>query len=1439
MNKNNNGFNDIQIRISKLLGKLTNNKNKNETDQEVINLLLDIQKNNPRFYDVFDYVQNGVVIYEVVDNGKDFKIVGFNPAAEKIENIEKKKIIGRRVTEVFPIVVEFGLFKVLQNVWKTGVAQHHPIAIYEDDIILVWRDSHVFKLPSGEIVVSYNDITKEKQIEAKIAQSEFNLVSLINNRNESIWSIDNDYNYIIINDFLKKVYFNKYKIELEVGINALDLLNKKEYDFWKSKYDRALLGEKFSFEYTTTINGNVCQTEVSLNPIISNKKITGVSAISTDVTSRNLAENKIRESEQKYRSIFENNKMIMFLVDPETQTIVDANLGAVKFYGWSRKEFYKMKVHKINMFKAKEAKKKIEGVKGEDKNYFELKHKKKDGSICDVSIVRGDIVIEGKKLFYILVNDITEQKKAEEAKKKIEEKYWNLLQFAPDAFVQGDSDGNFITCNEAAAKLTGYSIKELLKLSMNDLFSNSTLNKQPLRYDLLKANKVIQTVRELICKNGDIKTIEMNSKMMKNGTLQSFIRDVSERKVTENALRTSEKNFRLLFESYPLGTCVSDCKGNIIDGNKALLAMLGSPSLEATKKINVLKFQPLIKSGYAKLFRKCIKNNETLFFNMSYKSKWGKDSIYSNYLIPLSNEKGIVEKVYTIMEDVTQQKEAERNLRESEAIFRNLSDSTATAIFVYQNNKFVFANRATEVLTGYSKDELLKMNFWDVIHDEYKEKIKARGIARQKGANIQNRDQFKIVRKDGTIVWIDFTAGQINWRGDKAAIGSAFDITDRKTAENKLRESEEKYKLISDITSDYIYESKYNEHNVLVTSWVAGSFTKMTGYTLEEYNKVGGWTKLLHKEDVEIDKKAFNELLNNKNSIVEVRTYHKNGNIIWIKNTCSPIWDKKKNKLIGIIGAAEDITEEKQSLIIQEIHSHIANAIVKSQSVIELLEIVKRELHQVMNTTNFFIATYNEKDETLTSDIDSDEKDVIETWSAKKSISGLVINKKKSLFLYKKEILELMEKGKIEIIGTLAEVWFGVPLIIRGKAVGVMVVQDYYNKNAFDKASIDLFEIIGNQLSLYLERNRAKEDSLRLSRAISQSPVSIVITNKNGDIEYVNPKFEKVSGYTFEEVFGKNPRILKSGEQPEEYYKKLWDTILAGKDWRGEFLNKSKKNELYWENAVISPIANDNGEITHFVQIKEDITEKKEMIAELIKSKEMAEVSERIKTEFLAQMSHEIRSPLNVILSFVGLLKEDLGKNATEEMLYSFDSIDSASARIIRTIDLILNMTDLQIGSYESITKEINVVEILRTIELEYKQFAERKGLDLILNIKFDRKKIVSDEYALTQIISNLVDNAIKYSDRGYIEISAEKGGKRNLIIKVKDTGIGMSKEFLPNIFNSFSQEEQGYTRSYDGNGLGMALVKKYCDIIKAEVTVESKKGKGSTFSIVIPHLKG
>jgi PAS domain S-box-containing protein len=473
----------------------------------------------------------------------------------------------------------------------------------------------------------------------------------------------------------------------------------------------------------------------------------------------------------------------------------------------------------------------------------------------------------------------------------------------------------------------------------------------------------------------------------------------------------------------------------------------------------------------------------------------------------------------------------------------------------------------------------------------------------------------------------------------------------------------------------------------------------------------------------------------------------------------------------------------------------------------------------------------------FTSDVDNDEKDSFNTWVAEKSISGYLLNTSKKLVIDKKQILEMIKNGDIVQVGTLPEIWLGVPLKIRNKAIGVMVVQNYNDRNAFNKIGIELFEVIGNQLSLYLERNKAKEDTLKLSRAIIQSPISIIITNIEGEIEYVNPMFEKVTQYTFEEVFGKNSRILKSGNHQSEFYKNLWDTILSGNDWRGEVLNKKKNGDLYWENAIITPIQNENGVITHFVAIKEDISEKKKMIEELISSKEQAEVSEKIKTEFLAQMSHEIRSPLNVIMSFIGFIKDEMGEEISEDLDTSFQSIGSASARIIRTVDLILNMTDLQLGSYDLSVVNINIVELLIRVKSEYIQTANKKGLELKLQMEFEECNLSTDEYALMQIISNLVDNAIKYTDKGNIVIIAEKSADHKLIVKVKDTGIGMSEQFLPKLFNSFTQEEQGYTRSYDGNGLGMALVKKYCDVISAEISVESEKGKGTTFTIAVPNI--
>jgi len=366
------------------------------------------------------------------------------------------------------------------------------------------------------------------------------------------------------------------------------------------------------------------------------------------------------------------------------------------------------------------------------------------------------------------------------------------------------------------------------------------------------------------------------------------------------------------------------------------------------------------------------------------------------------------------------------------------------------------------------------------------------------------------------------------------------------------------------------------------------------------------------------------------------------------------------------------------------------------------------------------------------------------------------------------------------------------------------------------------------------QRKISEEEIRKLSRSVEQSPVSIIITNLDGEIIYVNHQFCTVTGYSKEEVLGQNPRILKSGETSTDEYGKLWKAISSGLDWRGEFHNKRKNGELFWEMAHISPIKDENGKITHYLAIKEDITEQKRITKELVEAKEKAESTDRLKSEFLAQMSHEIRTPINAIVSFSSLLQNELEDKVDEDLNISFSMIEKASKRIIRTIDLLLNLSEIQVGSLEAIKKEYDLVkDVIKGIFSEFKQLAEEKNVDL--NLMIDTQDTMShfDLYTVTQIFSNLIDNGIKYTDQGKVDIVLSRNSSGNLIASVVDTGIGISEEYLPELFTPFSQEERGYTRRFDGNGIGLALVREYCKINDIELSVKSKKGEGTRFDLI------
>ncbi|MCK5058457.1 MAG: response regulator [Candidatus Aminicenantes bacterium] len=366
----------------------------------------------------------------------------------------------------------------------------------------------------------------------------------------------------------------------------------------------------------------------------------------------------------------------------------------------------------------------------------------------------------------------------------------------------------------------------------------------------------------------------------------------------------------------------------------------------------------------------------------------------------------------------------------------------------------------------------------------------------------------------------------------------------------------------------------------------------------------------------------------------------------------------------------------------------------------------------------------------------------------------------------------------------------------------------------------------------FFKLEESLQEIQKLSQAVEQSPAAVVITDPKGNIEYVNPTFTEITGYTPEEAIGQNPRILKSGDLPDSYYKNLWDTILSGKIWRGEFKNKKKNGEIFWESASISPILNNQKEITHFVAVKGDITERKKLDDDLRQAKEEADMANRAKSEFLANMSHEIRTPMNAIMGMIYLLgRTKLSKKQGDYL----DKIQSSAKNLLGIIDDILDFSKIEAGKLviESIDFDLdNVLEYLsNTIGIKSRE----KRLELVLNKAKDVPiHLVGDPLRLNQVLLNLTNNAVKFTDSGKIVVITElvKKAKKSVTLKfsVKDTGIGMTKEQIARLFQSFSQVDSSTTRKYGGSGLGLSISKALVASMSGDIWVESEPGKGSTF---------
>jgi len=376
-----------------------------------------------------------------------------------------------------------------------------------------------------------------------------------------------------------------------------------------------------------------------------------------------------------------------------------------------------------------------------------------------------------------------------------------------------------------------------------------------------------------------------------------------------------------------------------------------------------------------------------------------------------------------------------------------------------------------------------------------------------------------------------------------------------------------------------------------------------------------------------------------------------------------------------------------------------------------------------------------------------------------------------------------------------------------------------------------------DQIVLEQQRQLLDEKNSRirkLTAAVEQSANSIVITTLQGDIEYVNPHFCATTGYTADEVIGKNPRILNAYPDKSDKYRELWQTVLSGGQWAGEFLNRKKNGELFWEQATIAPVLDEHGAISSLIAIKVDITERKKAEEEMRLAKEEAEEANRAKSEFLANMSHEIRTPMNGVIGMSDLLADT---PLNEEQQQFMDAIRTSADHLMGIINSILDFSKIEAGKMELERVPFLLRPFLGTTLRSLAGKAAVKGLELTMQVHADvPDALEGDPGRLRQVLLNLLTNAVKFSNSGEIRVdvgleSRADDTARLIRFSVRDQGIGIPLDKQSRVFESFTQADASTSKSYGGTGLGLTISRRLTELMGGRIWLDSTPGVGSTFS--------
>jgi len=874
------------------------------------------------------------------------------------------------------------------------------------------------------------------------------------------------------------------------------------------------------------------------------------------------------------------------------------------------------------------------------------------------------------------------------------------------------------------------------------------------------------------------------------------------------ALRESESKFRAIFETVPEGLGLIRLKDDLlIEANTGILQMFGYAKDELIGK-NIREqniwFDPDDKN---EMLEQLHSSNFAHSMEVKYRKKNGEISIgtYSAAKLLINNEPHLI----ISTRDISQRKRVEEMLRQSEEKYRVLIENIQDGIFIIQNAKMKFVNEGFARITGYSIEEIIGNDFSYLIAPQDRELVADRYTRRLRGEKVPADYEFRLMRKDGTILTVDMNVGVFTYLGSIASIGILKDITQRKRVEEALHASEEKFSKAFYSSPQSISITTLNDGRIIEMN---DSITKSLGYSREE--AIGHTTVELGIWITPEDRIRFVDSFKKKGYVrnMELDLRAKNGNILSMLLS---------GELIEITGKAcmlstfFNITEHKRAEKEKEV------AIINAQNEKNKSEAIIAALGDgiIIQDTNYII-TYQNKLQT-------------EIYGEHAGEHCYKVYENRDSICEDCPVEKTFQDGKIHRIERCVQK--------SGKVL-------YYELISSPLRDSSGKIIAGVKMVRNITERKHSEEKLRESEQFLESVFESIqdgigIIDLEMNIIKVNKTAECWYPHAVPLIGKKCYEAYHNRKERCEFCPAL-ETFRTGNSAH-EIVPKHGPGgiEVGWLEIYSYPLRDTIGQMKGVIEYVRDITQSRlaeAKRAQLIESEHKALVEveasrkiDRMKSMFIASTSHELRTPLNSVIGFSSMLLEGYSGQLTPEQKGQIEIVHSSGKHLLTLINDIIDISKIEAGNIKIEVSEFKLGPIVEEAVSMLRVSLYEKNLDLKVNLQDIVMK--SDRRRLFQCIVNLISNAIKYTEKGSVEITV-KVINNKVNISVADTGIGIKTEDIPKLFVPFVRLQTNLTYKTAGTGLGLYLVKKIAkDFLGGDVEIKSEFGKGSTFTLFVP----